>query len=573
MTTSDATRRQKPVRSVVSARGDELVSRLGVFIVAVLAAGVFAVHSPALNYQFVLDDHRFVGDPRLQSSGHVWEYFTSYVWAQVVGGPVSFYRPVFVLWLRLNFILSGMSPWGWHLLSVGKHVLVAVLLGLLVWKLLRDRVAAVIAGTLFALHPAQTESVAWVTVPDPLMSAAVLGSVLLYLRYAEIGSGSEQRFAGKSLKKSRRQKNGRSKDSSATWVIASAVACLAALMTKETALVLPMVFLAMVLIIPFGTVRAESGAGFGIRVRSAFRQSLPFLGVSAIYLLLRFNALGGRLSSKTQDLPWSTVLLSWPATLWFYVKVLLWPVRSRAFADPTLVDRFSLGGVLLPALGVGGAVAGLVWADVWAWKRARGLDDEQRVGVERALLLGTLILVLPILPALNLNALNPGDFLHGRYTYLPLTGLMLLVATGWHLAKEWRMALLLIAGLVAVVFGVLTAKQESAWKDDLTVFTVAHEIAPHNEPVAQNLERAHVQVALGLDEAGRCEEAVPIFREAIQQYPQDWFGWAGLGECLVKLNDLPGAENALRRATELSHEARVKAAWEEVRARMGLGSE
>src|SRR5260370_31468430 len=76
----------------------------------VLAVAVFAIYSPALNFQFVLDDHRFVGDPRLQSPGHVWEYFTSYVWAQVPGGPLSFYRPLFVLWLRLNFILNEISP-------------------------------------------------------------------------------------------------------------------------------------------------------------------------------------------------------------------------------------------------------------------------------------------------------------------------------------------------------------------------------------------------------------------------------------------------------------------------------
>jgi hypothetical protein len=125
------------------------------FIVAIaLAAGVFAVYSPALNFQFILDDHRFVGDPRLQSSGHLWEYFTSYVWAQIPRWPSCFYRPLFVVWMRLNFILSGDSPWGWHFLSIVKHVVVAILLGLLVWKLLRDRAAAFIAGTLFALHPA-----------------------------------------------------------------------------------------------------------------------------------------------------------------------------------------------------------------------------------------------------------------------------------------------------------------------------------------------------------------------------------------------------------------------------------
>ncbi len=580
MKVPSSVRPQKSSPSVPPGRAEALLSPLAVCVVAVaLAAAVFAIYSPALNFQFILDDHRFVGDPRLQSSGHVGEYFTSYVWAQVPGGPLSFYRPLFVLWLRLNFILSEMSPWGWHLLSILKHLAVAVLLGLLVWKLLGDRVAALIAGTLFALHPAQTESVAWVTVPDPLMSAALLVSLLLYLEYAERASARGQSYTGKSHRKSRKQIRSNSKsEPSALWLIASALAFLAALMAKETAIVWPGVLFAVALIAPFdepsvGRTARGGRADFGVRLVFAFRAIMPFLGVTVIYLLCRFSALGRRLSPATQHLAWRTVLLSWPATLWFYVKVVLWPIRPRAFADPSLAETFSLHGVLLPGLGVGCAVAILVWACVWAWTRARrDLPDQRAAGVRRTLLLGTLTLVLPILLTLNLNALNPGDFLHGRYTYLPLTGLMILVATGWHLSRKGRAILLSGAGLVAVAFGVLTVQQESTWKDDLTVFTVAHQNAPHNEPVAQNLARAHVQVALGLDEGGRCDQAVPMFEEAIQQYPQDWFAWAGLGECSFKLDDLPKAERFLRRAFELSHEPRVREEWQAVRAKMGLAS-
>ena len=212
-----------------------------------------------------------------------------------------------------------------------------------------------------------------------------------------------------------------------------------------------------------------------------------------------------------------------------------------------------------------------VWASFWAWRKA-GLDlqDQEAASLRRGLLLGTCILGLPILLTLNLNALNPGDFLHGRYTYLPLAGLMILLATAWHLSGKWRSILLSAAGLAAVAFSVLTIQQEGAWKDDLTLFTVAHQNAPHNEPVARNLARAHVQVALGLDQAGRCDQAVPMFEEAIQQYPQDWFAWAGLGECSLKLDDLPKAEQSLRRAFELSHEPRVREEWQAVRAKMGL---
>jgi protein O-mannosyl-transferase len=581
MKTPRSLRQQKPSPMVAPAGPEKLLSPLAAYIVAaVLIAGVFAIYSPALNFQFILDDHRFVADPRLQSPGHLWEFFTSYAWAQIAGGPLCFYRPVFVLWLRLNFILSGASPWAWHLLSIGKHVLVAVLLGMLVWKLLRDRAAALIAGTLFALHPAQTESVAWVTVPDPLMSTGVLGTLLLYLRYANQVSADNQ--AGRFQSKSRKQFRGHSTGNSAGWMIAAAAACLAALMAKETAVVLPAVVFAMALV--RGVVKPESatkpardveargrGTRFRIRLVSAFRQTLPFLAVTVIYLLLRFHALKGQLSPPTQHLPWNTLLLSWPAILWFYMKVLFWPVRSRAFADSILADSFSLHGVVLPALGVYCATIILAAGCAWAWRKARrDLPYGEAAGVERALLLGASILVLPILLVLNLNALNPGDFLHGRYTYLPLAGLMLLLATGWHLANKGRIVLLLAAGLVAVAFSVLTVEQESQWKDDLTVFTVAHQDAPHNAPVAQNLANTHVQAALALDEADRCDEAMPIFEQVIQQYPQDWFAWAGRGECLFKLDDLPGAEQSLRRASELSHEPHVTEQWQQLRERMGL---
>jgi len=59
------------------------------------------------------------------------------------------------------------------------------------------------------------------------------------------------------------------------------------------------------------------------------------------------------------------------------------------------------------------------------------------------------------------------------------------------------------------------------WKHHLSVFTEAHEVAPHNA-VALSLARAHVQVALHLGESGRYREAISFLDEVIQNYPQDW---------------------------------------------------
>ena len=554
-------------------RGLQLHSpRISFALALCLIVFVFAVYSRSLDFQFVLDDHRFTADPRIQESGHVWDYFANYVWAQFTGGPPSFYRPVFVLWMRISFLLGALSPWAWHLLSIAKHVAVAALLGMLIWKLLRDSTAALVAATLFALHPAQTESVSWVTVPDPLMSVGVLGALLCYLRYLE----GDVRAGAETPRRKSRKTHERKTPRRSIWLAASMAAYFAALLAKETAIIFPAVIVGLGLCLrpsldsPKGNGRSAIDSN---RVSRAFRHVVPFLCVTGVYLAMRFNALGSTLGAPTQHLSWSTVALSWPATLWFYVKVLFWPVRSYSFADPTLVHEFSLRGVALPLLGLVSAAMIMAAVVFWTWRKARWeLGKEETLGVGTALVAGTLLTVLPLLLTLNLNALNPGDFLHGRYTYLPLAGLMLLVATLCRMAGRARPFLLCAGGALAIAFAALTFAQEKQWKDDATVFTIAHELAPQNGPVARNLADTHVQAALKLDQEGRCSDAIPVLQKVTNDYPQDWYAWAGLGDCYVQLNDLVKAEESLHRAADISRDSRAIEQWQELRAHMGLSS-
>jgi len=538
-----------------------------------LAVVVFGIYSRSLGFQFILDDHRFTSDPRIQEAGHIGEYFANYVWAQFAGGPPSFYRPVFLLWARLNFMLAGLSSWGWHLLSIAKHVVVAALLGLLVWRLLRDWRAAFAAAILFALHPAQTESVSWVTVPDPLMTGCLLGALVLYLRFSNLADPEP----APEEKKSRRKSAARVPGNSLLGRTAAAGAYLAALLAKETAIVFPAVIFAVALVrLPARAAppkRETAGeTKFGARLRTAIRHIVPFACATALYLLLRYHALGGKIGAATQHLPWRTVVLSWPAMLWFYVKAMLWPVRSYSFADPTVVETFSVPGVLFPLLGVVPFAAIVLTACFWAWRKAQLESRPEPVaGIRAALVIGTLLLILPLLPTLNLNALNPGDFLHGRYTYLPLAGLMLLIATWWRSLDKFRV-ILLAAGILAVTFAAFTFSQETEWKDDATVFATAHQLAPHNEPVARHLADTVVAAALALQDQRRCGEAIGMFDRVIHDYPDNWFAWAGIGVCYVQLNDFPKAEESLRRAAEISHDSRVIQQWQELRAHMGLSN-
>jgi Flp pilus assembly protein TadD len=77
---------------------------------------------------------------------------------------------------------------------------------------------------------------------------------------------------------------------------------------------------------------------------------------------------------------------------------------------------------------------------------------------------------------------------------------------------------------------------------------------------------------LELDQEGRCSEAIPVLEKVTNDYPQDWYAWAGLGDCYVQLNDPVKAEESLHRAADISRDSRVIEKWQELRAHMGVSS-
>ena len=80
----------------------------------------------------------------------------------------------------MEYQLWGLAPAGFHLVNIGLHALSAIL----IWRILALlRVpGGLLAAALFALHPVNVESVAWITqLKNSLSLALTLVSVLLYL--------------------------------------------------------------------------------------------------------------------------------------------------------------------------------------------------------------------------------------------------------------------------------------------------------------------------------------------------------------------------------------------------------
>jgi protein O-mannosyl-transferase len=500
---------QPPLRSVLSARPG---------VAELLACAVAAVvHIATLGFGFVYDDvPQILKNPAIHAWNFVPQYFTAHVWAAIYPNSTgNYYRPLFLLWLRLNYALFGTEAAEWHLTSVACHVVATWLVFRIAQKLSGDRMTAFVAALVFAVHPAHVENVAWVSgVTDPLMTCFLLGSFLAFLGFRE-----SRRVLHAAL-------------SLALFALA--------LLSKETAVVLPVLVFAFALIFRQGSEDPETRAQGSSdtenqvpRLFAAIRACAPYLVLDVIYAVVRLRALG-KWSHATVPIAWSEVLLTWPAVWWFYIRHLILPPPLSEFYSLDYVTQATAKAVLVPLALVLAAALALYFVI-----RELAQKDVARFAV--------VLIVVPLLPVLDLRSLTVGDIVHDRYLYLPSAGFALLVALAiGELARRMpagRTSFLPVAATVALAFGFAgrTVVEQMQWADDIALYTRGLESAPANLTVRDNLANA-------LLAANQPARAIPLYLEVLQRNPAFWRSNYNLGFAYYKTANFRGAEDYLRRA-------------------------
>jgi hypothetical protein len=453
-------------------------------IPALLAAASFAVYLPTLRFDFVMDDARQI---EMMESRFTWSqipsYFTTDVWSYVNRERANYYRPVFLLWLMLNYQALGLDHAAWHASAVLAHALATLLLYFLARRLTGDETTAAIAALIFGVHPVHLEGVAWVSgATEPLWAMLFFAALLLF-----VAARQETARLGR-----------------ARWLrIGSATMFALAVLAKETAAVTPLLIFGYTWLFP------ESPADTGARrARSALSAAIVYLQIVVVYLGMRLFALGG-FAPKVGLWSPKKMIATLPAAAWLYVRELVWPFHLTIFPRVTEAWRPGLGKFAAPVLGSAITLAALVWI----WRRSR------------LAAFCVLLLAVPLLPAFDLRAFPPYDFVHDRYLYVPSAGLCILLALA--LRKLPSVSQVAATAALVAVLALLTVRESQPWRNAMTLAEHAVSLAPESLP-AQSL------MASALIQQDRYAEATPWVERVLKVTPGSATMHMTLGLCHLK---------------------------------------
>ena len=151
---------------------------------AALVGLVAAVYWPVAGYEFVnWDDPWYVLKNPLITSWH-----PANLWKIATEMSVKNYAPLTTLSLLMDHSLFGMNAGGYHVVNVVLHAANVLLVCLLVTRLTGHRMIGLLTAALFAVHPVQIETVAWVSSRKTLLcSLFMLASGLCWLRTDRTG--------------------------------------------------------------------------------------------------------------------------------------------------------------------------------------------------------------------------------------------------------------------------------------------------------------------------------------------------------------------------------------------------
>jgi len=457
-----------------------------------LAVGILAIYIPAARNPFLsVDDPVYVTDNAYVQAGLTRDTFE---WALTATAAQN-WHPLTWLSHALDCQIYGLNPAGPHFTNILLHALNAVLLFLLLVQVTASKGRSLLVAALFAVHPLNVESVAWIAERKNVLSTffflLTLGAYGWYARKPDV-----KRY----------------------MVVAGLFAL--GLAAKPMVITIPFVLL----LLDFWPLNRIANGPQPPRVgknRKAGSQSLapkmvfpvskvgfwrlvleklPLLALSVGSALITISAQQTRAIQSLEIYPFggrlSNAIYSYASYLW----KTFWPARL-AFLYPYPRDGRPAWALVLALLFLGS-----VSVFVWRERLAR-----RYLAVGWLWYLGTLV---PVIGLIQVGDQAMAD----RYAYVPLIGIFVMVV--WAVADWADLQKIDLTLRAAAVVGILAAlslmtrRQIGFWQSDYDLWSRTVKVTQNNLVADEALSKVLMTM-------GRFEEALPGFEEAARFNPGD----------------------------------------------------
>jgi len=374
---------------------------------------------------------------------HLKEAFSDYY--------VGNYAPLNILSFMVDHLFWGLHPAGYHLENVLFHLANGLLFYTLLRRLALSEWQACAAAWIFLFHPAQVETVAWVSQRKSLLAMFFFLIALLgYQVYSE------------------QQAN------RARCYLLSVVSIAAALLSKSIAVIFPAV------LVLYDLTYDRSGPR---STAQRIRDKIPFIIVAAAVAALSIISQAQEEGGGRRDYPGGSPLAAFytmvPVML-SYIRDGFWPFEFSPYylipirQQPDAVFAAALAALLL--LAVLGA---------YLYRKARPL------AFWYALFFIALFPVLQFVPLVNLK--------NDRYLYTPLLGFAVLVVIGAlqlqkAISLRWQRPYRCAVITIMLVLPVLAYKQSRFWRNDIALWSRAAAVDPNNSVAWLQLTKAYTAI-------------------------------------------------------------------------------
>jgi protein O-mannosyl-transferase len=450
--------------------------RASIFAVVLTAVTILAYH-PAWHGDFLWDDDAYIINNELLTAPDGWHR----IWFSL--DSPSQYFPLTYSMFRIEHGLWGLNTTGYHWINLLLHVANA----LLVWAVLaRLKIpGAWLAAAIFALHPVQVESVAWITErKNVLMAFFFLLTLLAWILFVDERTSRPWFFYCLAV---------------VLYVLALSAKATACTLPAALFLILwlqkkPVTVRRLIQIIPFVVLGAAMGllAVWWERYHQGTSHAVfPFLS------------------------PIERILVASRA-VWFYVSKIFWP-SNLTFIYP----RWDISPAHLPdyiwlVAGIGVCVA------IYFLRRYVGRSVE----VAAAFFVATLSPVIGFIMLFTFRY----TFVADHYQYLACIGPIALATAGIvglaDAFEQYRLVIVSAALLLVASLGTLTWRQAGTYSDVETLWRTT---------LARNPEcwMAHTNLGLALFQKGRIDDAIAHYQSALQMQPGSWDAEYNLGTALL----------------------------------------